>query len=624
MRTGFYILVMGLSAATGCAPGWYEASADREVARIVEQRKEQTLKYKPQSEAKTPKNTEPTTRAYAKIPMTVISPPAPPALQVPDTKWNPEPQGPLSPPVVDDRLDFVPPSYATAGAFAGPQGPQTPGTVHVVLDLQGAVEYAVTHSRPYQDQMENLFLATLDVTLARHLFEPQPFASTSVRYDGNQGGRNPTTQPTQYQSALSVVNKVGVKQQLPYGGEIAAQQLVTMVNALNDTTADGDSARTSLTASIPLLKGAGMVNLEPLIDSERNLIYAVRSFELYRRQFAVDIATRFFALVTQQQGINNRRVSYENNRVLSERAMELFGASRPGSSYLDVQRAQQSLLNAESSLIDAVTLYQGSLDNFKIVLGMPVEADLEIVPVELQVNPPDVENVNVADLATKYRLDLQTARDRIEDAQRDVKNAKNGLLPNVTLDAFSGVGNFNEAGRRDRWYQYNSDTYAYGASVTVDWPLDQLADRNIYRRSLINLARTQRSYVTSRDQVISDVRNDTRLIRVAQISVDIQRRSVELNQKRLDLANERYLQGRVAVLDVTDAQSALLSAQDGLDRARANLQTQVLQYLRDTGTLRVDPQAGAIGRAMDRQALQASNMREYEKLEQELEKVERQ
>lgn len=613
--------MMVAAAGGGCAPGWYEASADREVARIVEQRKEQTLKYRPQSEAKTPKNTEPTTRAYAKIPMTVIAPQAPAPMQVPDTKWNPEPQGPLRPPVVDDRLDFVPPSYANAGAFAGPQGPPTPGIVHTVLDLQGAVEYGVTHSRPYQDQMENLFLATLDVTLARHLFEPQPFASTSSGYDGTQGGA--TTRPA-YQSALKVVNNVGVKQQLPYGGYVKAEQLVSFVQALNDTTVDGDSARTSLTASIPLLKGAGMVNLEPLIDSERSLVYAVRNFELYRRQFAVDVATRFFGLVTQQQGINNRRVSYDNSMILSNRAMELFAASRPGTSYLDVQRAQQSLLNAESSLIDSVTVYQNSLDNFKIVLGMPVEADLEIVPVELQVNPPDLENVNVAELATKYRLDLQTARDRIEDAQRDVSNAKNGLLPNVSLDAFSGVGNINEDRRRDPWYKYNSDSYAYGASITVDWPVDQLADRNIYRRSLINLARTQRSYVTSRDQVISDVRNDTRLIRVAQISVDIQRRSVDLNQKRLDLANERYLQGRAAVLDVTDAQSALLSAQDGLNSARANLQTQVLQYLRDTGTLRVDPQAGAIGRAMDREALQVSNMREYEKLEQQLEKVERQ
>ena len=189
--------------------------------------------------------------------------------------------------------------------------------------------------------MENLFLATLDVTLARHLFEPRPFGSTSTGFSGNQGGTSGA-----YQSALSVVNRLGVKQQLPYGGEIAAQQLVSMVNALNDTTLDGDSARTSLTASIPLLRGAGLVNLEPLIDSERSLVYSVRSFEQYRRQFAVEIATRFFALVTQQQGINNRRVSYENNKVLSDRAMELYAASRPGSSYLDVQRAQQSLLNA--------------------------------------------------------------------------------------------------------------------------------------------------------------------------------------------------------------------------------------------------------------------------------------
>ena len=91
--------------------------------------------------------------------------------------------------------------------------------------------------------------------------------------------------------------------------------------------------------------------------------------------------------MSQQQGINNRRQNYENLKVLSERAMALFAASRPGTSYLDVQRAQQNLLNAENSLIDSINQYQNSLDNFKIALGMPVEADLEIVPVELAGEP---------------------------------------------------------------------------------------------------------------------------------------------------------------------------------------------------------------------------------------------
>ena len=36
------------------------------------------------------------------------------------------------------------------------------------------------------------------------------------------------------------------------------------------------------------------------------------------------------------------------------------------------------------------------------------------------------------------------------------------------------------------------------------------------------------------------------------------------------------------------------------EQARADLQVQVLQFLRQTGTLRVDPNAGTLGKAMDR------------------------
>ena len=39
-----------------------------------------------------------------------------------------------------------------------------------------------------------------------------------------------------------------------------------------------ESASLALSASVPLLRGAGMVNLEPLIASERGLVYTVRGF----------------------------------------------------------------------------------------------------------------------------------------------------------------------------------------------------------------------------------------------------------------------------------------------------------------------------------------------------------
>jgi outer membrane protein TolC len=82
-------------------------------------------------------------------------------------------------------------------------------------------------------------------------------------------------------------------------------------------------------------------------------------------------------------------------------------------------------------------------------------------------------------------------------------------------------------------------------------------------------------------------------------------------QKRLDNARELLKAGVQSLggntQDAVNAQQALLEAQDSYSQARANLQIQVLNYLRDTGTLRVDPSAGALGRALDRGTLHREN-----------------
>jgi hypothetical protein len=70
--------------------------------------------------------------------------------------------------------------------------------------------------------MEDLYLTALDVTLQRSLFEPRPFARTGLHYTG--GGRD-----VDYNAALTATNAVGVRQQLPYGGEVVAQATVDFV-----------------------------------------------------------------------------------------------------------------------------------------------------------------------------------------------------------------------------------------------------------------------------------------------------------------------------------------------------------------------------------------------------------
>lgn len=595
------IPVLLLLAASGCTPDHYERSANLAVEGILGDRERETLGYKPQVEAKVETSAQPTPQTYAKIPVTDMAPP--PGVSVERMKAGSK-RAPLGPEQFDydpnTPLDLIPKEMTEFHNGGGPLGPDAPNADLERLDLFQAIEYAVQHSRPYQDEMESMYLSTLDVTLQRHLFEPRPFMTTSSTFVGGQSDVN-------YRSAITATNAVGVKQRLPYGGEIVAQQLVTTVNALNSQTANGEAAGVALSASIPLLRGAGMINLEPLINSERQLVYNIRQFETFRRNFVVNTASQYFTLIRQQQQIATRLRNYNNLRSLTERTLALFQAGKLG--FLDVQRSYQNQLSSENDLIGAITNYQNQLDDFKILLGMEVTGELVVVPVELAVDVPSNPDAEAIELALRYRLDLQTSKDLIDDARRSVANAKNTLLPDLNFTANGAGGSSADsgaplAGSSSAMGHWSDNTLLYSAGLRLDWPLDRVAERNAYRASLIGLERASRSFVTVKETVISDVRQDMRGIRVADATLRIQKRSLELARKRLDLANELLNQGKAGSLDVVDAETALLLAQDAYNLARSSMQTLILQYLRDTGTLRVDPQSGLLGRAMDRAALQ--------------------
>jgi outer membrane protein TolC len=579
-------------ALAGCSPDAYRNDADLQVGKLVRDREKQTLAYAPKVEIVDKPTPAAPHHPYAKIPASPVpvatgSPLEPTTNDLKWGKFGPENLMPGQRPV--ELPDYF--GLNEARAQAGQHirlGPPNPIDRANRFDLFQSLTYATNHSREYENEMESVYLAALDVTLQRHLlYDPHPFVTQSFGYDGGQAD-------VKFRSALKATTSAGVRQKLPYGGEVVASSMVSFVDALNNQTQDGESAQLALSASVPLLRGAGLSNLEPVISSERALVYDVRSFEEFRREFVVDIASTYFNLVNAQRQVENRRGNVATLASLTQRTLALYVAGRL--KFLDVQRSYASQIAAETLLVSSTEAYQAAVDSFKIQLGMNPEEDLEIVPVELDTTIPTLELDDAVTLALQYRLDLQTGRDRVDDARRQVKVAENGLLPDLTLNGNTGVGSSANRSASD----INSRTGTYGASVTLDLPIDRLAERNAYRASLVQVQQAQRSFETLKDNVAVDARNAMRRIRSAQTNLALNEHLIDVSNKRLAYSLELLKQGAIDSRDVVDAQSALLSAQDSFDTARAQMQIQVLRYFKATGTLRIDPSAGAIGRALER------------------------
>lgn len=193
------------------------------------------------------------------------------------------------------------------GALSDPQNPtwleQLPSYTtttpdgRLLLNLDSAVLLGRLHNIDYQRNLEEVFLAALDVAFERFQFDVQFNGGNTTTFT-TRGNLAPTTvgqtgpQPRgQSSSILSTISDIEASRQFATG----AQLLVGFANSFVWQFAGPD---TNYAASIinfsllqPLLRGGGRdVILEQLTRAERSLLAALRSQAQYRQDFTRNIA----------------------------------------------------------------------------------------------------------------------------------------------------------------------------------------------------------------------------------------------------------------------------------------------------------------------------------------------
>ncbi len=452
----------------------------------------------------------------------------------------------------------------------------------MVFGLRDAMKYALHHARDLQDAKEALYLAALDLTLERHLWTPQFVAS--IRADFADFG-----QVRDFDRAMTTVSDVAVSQRLRYGGTVTAQVISSLMRDLGVSTTSGESGSAILSADIPLLRGAGEVAYESRYVAERDLIYAVRTYERFRRTFLVAVASRYFNLQGLKSAIANSHVSYLNFRDLWIRSdfINRMGQSR---NVFEAPRARSSFRRAESALVSAKERYATSLDQFKIFIGMEVVGLMEVASqgedkdaAELDNMLPDVALTEATAVALRYRLDYINVADRLDDTRRGVTITKNAILPDLTANLSATVASDPERFSSTS-FNLERTTWRGAFELRMD---DRKRERTAYRASLISVRRATRDYELAGDRVLADVRRALRRVLQQENIRDIQIMQVNENVTRAEAARAQFDLGMSTNQDVVDAENELLAARNDLANAISAYRIAILEYRRDTGTLRV-------------------------------------
>jgi outer membrane protein TolC len=481
-------------------------------------------------------------------------------------------------------------NYRISDVEAGPNdlSPRYTLPASGVLSLADAVAAATANNRDYQTRKEQLYLKVLDLTLQRHSFVRQWFGTIDASYvnDKDEESRN-------FGERLGVDGqntKVGFSQLLADGAIISANIAIDWARFLTgDPRATlGSVLKANITA--PLLRGSGRrIAQENLTQAERDALYQIRSFNRFRKTFVVSIATDYYRVLQQRDGVTNAENDYQR-AIESKERLEMEAQAGRKNPY-EVDQAQQRVLQAGDSLVRTQESYEQLLDEFKLKLALPTDAEIELdqnelkALAELGITQPDYTLDDAVETALNQRLDLATSRDQVDDMVRKVEVAADGIGAELNLTGGMNVGSTPETDFTR--LQFHNGTYTLG--LNADLPLDRKSERNAYRRALITLEQQHRTYENDTDNVKLNVRDAYRELQKAAQTYQIQVNSLDLAQKRVESNSLLLEAGRLTTRDLLDSQDDLLRAQNELTAALVGHIVAKLNFFRDIGVLQVRP-----------------------------------
>jgi hypothetical protein len=423
------------------------------------------------------------------------------------------------------------------------------------LTFTNIVELAYLNSRDYQAQKEALYSAALALTLERYdyLCKFSAFGNgVDVNYD------HVRTDGTTI-NFLGIPSSLDADKMIALGGTFVTQFANDVLLTFNGPGGFAEDITSTLLFEFTQSVFQRDVLLEPLILSERIVVYAARNFTRFRREFFFDLAQTYYEdlLSTYRQIEINTQNYFALVRALDQARKEVESGVGDAPPRVQIDQIEQDMLFGRSNLITSCNRLEQSLDNLKLTLGLPMETPI---------------NINLRELETLTRQDeIEVAGELVRRAREQVDMQLSNAAP-------------------DR------EEIVSAAIVLLERMLDWLQRQRTTQDSTSHQElRTLRARFRV-DETYEAVDRAESLLAVAKrppaVPISVFRETMHVVQARLDLV-ARQLQLADELPEHTDQRDAVLNKFVALKEDNEAILARVARFLRgekdeDLGPLQVD------------------------------------
>ena len=276
-----------------------------------------------------------------------------------------------------------------------------------VLTLEECRALAFHNSRIFQNRKESLYTAALALANAEHQWSLlSGFITGEVEHTKINDGKEINSGLGEFGVSFARRFAQGGRASLGLGLQVASDLVGTRSTTL------GSLLEANVTQ--PLLRGAwDDLAYEDLYRQERDLAIAVLAYERFRQSFSADITTSYYQVLRQLDQLANERASITRLEQALRRTRVQVEEGQV--SRIQQDQTEQNLLNARVQYLRFQRQYRNALDNFKLMLGLPIHANVELAPAELV-------GLNAAGPASMPFVNEQAISEAVARAAREAEN----------------------------------------------------------------------------------------------------------------------------------------------------------------------------------------------------------
>jgi outer membrane protein len=439
--------------------------------------------------------------------------------------------------------------------------------------LRAALDHALAHNVELRQDGLDLRSAEASVVIARADRGPTLSADASVSGYFDQASPDRADDGSAW--------SLGVSQPLPTGGTVWLGGSQDRTFARRLTPGASVYSFTGLTLDQPLLDGAWR-SARYATDSARiGLRAEVLRARDARERLVVEVATAYWELIAARESTRLAVRSVEIAETQLKETRERFDEGFAGSGdVLQLERAQGV---ARQSQVVAESAERGAARRLARLMGLSLEGAPVLVLVD-RPDPPAADPDPVAALAeareanAAYRL----ATLGVEDARRDLAQARSAALPDLSVSAAVGLSaDTVGTGALAALTTTPDRAWALGASLTV--PLAWAGPRAALEQGRIGLSRAELDAEAAWQDLVAQVQAALDAVGRDRVRVALAEQTRLAAQAGLAADQELYREGRGSTRDVVRSLESLEEAQVAGLAAQIDLQASLLALARLRG-----------------------------------------